>query len=192
MPLHLSSQPAFKFKINKFVSTLCTSLFNVRHELGSYIAHRMILSSLQPLTIKVQCTYYSEMEKHMDKANCFNICCRFSICSLAVLLSKPARSTHFSRSHGPSATSSMEVLNLMFILTEQQNVCRVLRWAAQHQWWYLLLCSASEILCNDLLVKKIKNKKLTICYPSDGDHPLVCIWQTSWDDSKHTVRFILQ
>lgn len=84
----------------------------------------MFLTSLQPLTIEVQCTYYSAMENHMDKANYFNICCLFSICSLWLCSCPNLPKVPVSQgSRGVSATSSMKVLNFMFILMEWQDIC---------------------------------------------------------------------
>lgn len=81
------------------------------------------------------------MEKHMDKANYFNICCLFSICSLW-LCSCPnlPKAPVFQGSHGVSATSSTKVLNFMFILIEWQDICPLLLHAdfRQRRAWFVV------------------------------------------------------
>lgn len=84
----------------------------------------MFLPSLQPLTIKVQCTYCSKTEKHMEKYNYINICCLSSICCLwPYFCSNLPKILIFQGSHGASTTSSIKVPDFLFVLMAQWDVC---------------------------------------------------------------------
>lgn len=105
----------------------------------------MFLTSLQPLTIKVQCTYHSETEKHMEKFNYINISCLFSICSLwPCFCPNLPKVLVFQGSHGTSTTSSIKVHNFLFILTAWQDVCIpvAVQWLQAEQW---LVCGLKDV-----------------------------------------------
>lgn len=89
----------------------------------------MFLPSLQPLTIKVQCTYYSKTEKHMEIYNYINICCLSPICCLwPQFCSNLPNVLIFQGSHGTSTTSSIKVPNFLFVLMAQWDVCSASMW----------------------------------------------------------------